>query len=135
MAKINAYIGFNGKCREAMNFYKECFGGELFFQGVEGTPMEKECPPAMKDQILHSSLTNDTLVIMGTDMQGQQHVVGTNISLQVTCESMDELQKIFDYLSSNGKVIEGLKKQFWGDVFGALIDKFGITWMMTWSDK
>jgi hypothetical protein len=54
--QINAYIGLNGKCREAMNFYKDCLGGELTVQTVGGSPIEKEFPEGMKDQILHSSL-------------------------------------------------------------------------------
>lgn len=44
MDAINPYIGFNGRCREAMTFYKECFGGELDLQQVDGSPMEKFWP-------------------------------------------------------------------------------------------
>ena len=40
MAQINAYLKFDGNCREAMTFYKECFGGELIFNTVKGSPLE-----------------------------------------------------------------------------------------------
>ncbi len=52
MTQINAYLNFNGNCRDAMNFYKECLGGELALQAVEGSPIEAQCPPAIKNQVL-----------------------------------------------------------------------------------
>ena len=55
MTQINAYLSFNGGCREAMNFYKECQGRELTLQTAEGTPMEAQCAGALKDQIMHGS--------------------------------------------------------------------------------
>jgi PhnB protein len=58
MTQINAYVGFNGKCREAMTFYKECLDGELTLQTFGGSPMEAQCPAGLKDQILHSSLVS-----------------------------------------------------------------------------
>ena len=70
MAQINAYINFNGDCREAMNFYKDCLGGTLTLQTVAGSPIEAQCPPTMKDQILHASLNRNELVLMGSDMTG-----------------------------------------------------------------
>jgi PhnB protein len=53
--KINIYLSFNGKCREAMTFYKECFGGELTFQTFEGSPMESLSPNGNKQLILQST--------------------------------------------------------------------------------
>ncbi len=56
MAQINAYLNFNGNCREAMQFYKSCLGGELTVQTVEGSPIEFQCPVSMRHHVLHSSL-------------------------------------------------------------------------------
>lgn len=61
MKSINVYLGFGGKCREAMNFYKECLGGgELELQSVSESPVADQMPPDFdKDQILHSTLVKD----------------------------------------------------------------------------
>ena len=59
MGKLNPYLNFDNNCREAMNFYKDCIGGELVFQKVSESPlMAAQMPPEFKDHILHSSLTS-----------------------------------------------------------------------------
>ena len=137
MATVNPYIGFNGRCREAMTFYKACLGGgELFFVPVEGSPMEAECPPAMKDQILHSSLVKDGFVLMGTDMVGPGgYVPGNSIALSVNCVSAEELNALFTALSAGGQVVDPVKQQFWGALFGMVTDKFGVGWMLNYDNK
>ena len=70
MTQIYAYIGFNGKCREAMTFYQQCLGGDLMFQPIGGSPIESEFRAGLEDQILHCSLTKDSLLLMATDCVG-----------------------------------------------------------------
>ena len=70
MTQIYAYLNFNGNCREAMTFYKECLRGELTLQTVEGSPIEAQCPTAMKHQVLHASLMKNGLLLMGSHMIG-----------------------------------------------------------------
>lgn len=133
MTQINAYIGFNGNCRDAMTFYKECIGGELNLQTVEGSPMENQCPGVMKHHILHSSLTKNGLILMGSDMVGPDGFQkGNNIALSVNCSSEEEINAFFSKLSDGGKIIDPLKQQFWGAMFGVLKDRFGITWMFNY---
>ena len=67
MIQINAYLTFNGNCREAMTFYQKCLGGELYLQTIGESPMAAQMPPQMKDSILHSTLTNGEAIIMATD--------------------------------------------------------------------
>ncbi|MDB5210239.1 MAG: hypothetical protein JWQ30_1066 [Sediminibacterium sp.] len=132
MITINPYINFKGCCREAMVFYKECIGGNLLFQPVGGSPMESQCPPEMKDQILHSSLQNGELVIMGSDMSYPGFLQGNNISLSLNCGSEEEVNTLFAKLSEGGIVIHALADSFWGARFGVLEDKFGIKWMLNY---
>ncbi len=133
MTQINAYINFNGNCREAMNFYKECLGGELALQTVEGSPIEAQCPAAMKHQILHASLMNDGLILMGSDMQGPEGFIkGNTIALSLNCSSEEEINTFFSKLSQDGKITHALTEQFWGATFGVLTDKFGIRWMLNY---
>ena len=127
--KINAYLNLNGKCREAMTFYKQCLGGELTLQTVAGSPMESQCPASMKPFILHSSLIKDELILMASDLVHGDHIHGNNMSLSVNCSSEKEIKTFFSNLEVGGKVIDPLKDQFWGAIFGALIDKYGIQWI------
>lgn len=55
MTQINSYLTFNGNCREAMTFYQECLGGELFMQTIGESPMAEQMPLPMKESILHAT--------------------------------------------------------------------------------
>jgi PhnB protein len=136
MTQINTYIGFNGKCKEAMTFYRSCLGGELFIQTVGETPMQHQCPDGMQDHVMHSMLEKDGLILMGTDMVGKQgYQPGNNIALSLNCSSELEIKTFFSKLSEDGEVIEPLTDMFWGATFGALTDKFGISWMFNYDKK
>ena len=136
MTQINAYLNFNGNTREAMTFYKECLGGELMLQTIEGSPFEARCPAGMMHQIMHSSLTRDGLILMASDMIAPDGLKqGNNISLSLNCTSEEEIRNFFSNLSEGGTIIEPLKAQFWGALFGCLTDKFGIRWMFNYDTK
>ncbi len=137
MKEINVYLGFNGKCREAMNFYKECIGGgDLTLQSVGDSPMADQMPPGFdKDQILHSTLVKDGITIMGTDMSRAKSVEGNTVQICVQCSSAEEIQSLFTKLSQGGTVDDPLKEQFWGDTFGAVTDKYNKPWMFNYSKK
>jgi PhnB protein len=136
MAQINAYLNFNGNCREAMNFYKDCLGGELNLQTVEGSPMEAQCPAGMKHQIMHSSLTKGEILLMASDMVGPEGFIkGNTMALSINCNSEDEIETYFSNLSSGGQVIHPLAKQFWGATFGFLTDRFGVRWMFNYDKR
>lgn len=133
MTTINAYLNFNGGCREAMNFYKECFGGELTMMPVEGSPMENQCPAALKHFILHAMLQNDSLVLLASDMSGPDgYQKGNNIALSVNCSSEEEIDGFFAKLAEGGQIVDNLKVQFWGAKFGAVKDRFGINWTLNY---
>ena len=136
MTQISAYLNFNGNCREAMTFYKNCLGGELSLQTVEGSPMEAGCPAGVKHQILHSSLTKNGLILMGSDMMSPEGLkMGNNISLSLNCSSEEEIKRFYKALSTGGKIIEPLRVQFWGAMFAVFKDKMGITWMLNYNKK
>ena len=93
MTKINAYLTFDGNCREAMTFYQECFGGELTIQTVAESPMAEQTPEAENDKVMHANLTKGDLVLMAADMiehegAGNERVVrGNAITLSLDCSS------------------------------------------------
>src|SRR5258708_5282318 len=100
MTQITAYITFNGECRDAMTFYKECLGGELNLQTVEGSPIESQCPAAIKHYIMHSMLVKEGLSLMGSDLVGHvTYAKGNNVALCVNCSSEEEINGFFSGLS------------------------------------
>jgi PhnB protein len=134
MAQIHAYLMFDNNCREAMNFYKECLGGELFMRTMGEAPESAQMPGVPKDNILHAGLTKGNLMLMASDMMGADKLVrGNNVSLSLDCESEEELHTFFTKLSEGGQVTMPIGEQFWGDVFGMLTDKFGIHWMLSFA--
>lgn len=129
MTQINAYLNFNGKCREAMTFYHQCLGGELIMQKVSESPMAAQMPSEMSANILHSMLTRDGIVLMGSDMIGTSLVSGNAISLCLNCTDDEEINEFFNKLSTGGNVKMPLHQTFWGATYGELTDKFGMNWM------
>jgi PhnB protein len=133
MTQINPYLSFNGNCREAMTFYKECLGGELTVQTVKGSPIEDQCPEEIRHHVLHASLLKDNLVLLASDMIGVDGFIkGNTIALSLNCSSEKEIEIFFSKLSSGGQITHPLEKQFWGASFGVLTDKYGIKWMLNY---
>jgi PhnB protein len=130
MKQLNAYLNFNGQCHAAMTFYKECLGGELYLQTIGESPMASQMPNAMKDHILHSTLTNGEMTIMSSDMIGNELKQGTSVFLMLNCSSSEEIKTIFAKLSAGGKVRDPLAEMHWGATYGSFIDKFGMNWML-----
>jgi PhnB protein len=132
MTHINAYLHFNGNCREAMTFYKECLGGELTMQTVEESPMASPMPPESGQHIMHATLTKGNLVLMASDMMREQPIHGNAMSLMLNCSSEEEIKNCFASLASGGTVEYPLAEQFWGATYGELTDKFGLNWMLNY---
>ena len=131
MFQINAYLTFNGNCRQAMNFYNEVLDGELSLQTIGDSPMADKMPAKMKDCILHSQLTKGDLVLMGSDMVGEQGLLkGNSVTLMLVCNSEEEIKNCYEKLSAEGKATHPLENTFWGALFGGLTDKFGNHWLL-----
>ena len=129
MTQINAYLNFNGQCREAMTFYQECLGGELTLQRVAESPMAAQLPATEGANIMHSILTRDGLMLLGSDMMGKKLEKGNTVSLCLRCSSNEEINTFFNRLATGGKVKMPLHQSFWGATYGELTDKFGMNWL------
>jgi PhnB protein len=83
MAQIKSYLTFAGNCSDAMHFYKECLGGELMLQTIGSSPLADKMPAHMKEYILHSTLTRDAFILMGSDMVSDNGLItGNAVSLE-----------------------------------------------------
>lgn len=130
MAHLSPYLNFENQCREAMTFYKECLGGELFMQTVGEMPaMAEQMPPQMKNSILHSCLTSGDITIMASDLNQEKPLEGNTIHLCINCKTENELNTFFSKLSAGGKITEKISDMPWGAKYGSLVDKFGKHWL------
>ncbi len=129
VSHLNPYISFAGNARQAMEFYRGVFGGNLALNtfGEYGAP-----DAATADKIMHSTLeTGSGFVLMGADNPpGMEHNPGNNIAVSLSGDDSGELRGYWQQLSDGGSVSVPLEKQMWGDEFGMCVDQFGITWMV-----
>ncbi len=131
MAQINSYLTFDGNCREAMNFYKECLGGELTLQTIGESPLSEKMPPPMQACILHATLVRENMVLMATDMVGENGLVkGNSVSMVLNCSSEKEVRTSYEKLAAGGKATHPLELTFWGALFGDLTDRYGNNWLL-----
>jgi PhnB protein len=134
MTQVNAYLNFNGQCREALTFYKECLGGDLYLQKISESPMAAQMPSEAGPNILHGSLTrNGVLMLMGSDMMGNGLRPCNRVGLCLNCSSDEEINDFFTRLSAGGQVKMPLHQSFWGATYGELTDKFGLLWMFNYT--
>jgi PhnB protein len=127
-SRLNPYIGFDGTAREAMEFYREVFGGELALNtyGEAGA-----AAPGDENKIMHSQLeTPAGYFLMASDAPaGMERSAGSAITISLSGDD-PELRGYFEKLSEGGSVTMPLEKQMWGDEFGMLTDRFGTAWMV-----
>ncbi len=137
MARINPHIIFKENCEAAFLFYQSIFGGEFSYLGrfkdmpTDGAP---KCRPEDLNKIMHIALPiSKETVISGSDSYesfGMKTVFGTNFTLSISADSIEEADQIFNSLSHEGTVVMPMSDTFWGGYFGNLTDKFGISWMI-----
>jgi len=131
MAQLIAYLTFNGNCREAMTFYRDCLGGELRLETIGGSPLTGELPQQMQNCILNATLANENLMLMGTDLVGESGLSrGNAVSILIKCTSKEEMNVYFGKLSEGGEATHPITRTFWGAWFGGLTDKYGNQWVM-----
>lgn len=129
--QISPYLTFNGNCREAMTYYKKCFGGDLTLQTVSETPIADQCPAGLQDHIMHAMLANDGFILMATDMtRPEGFKSGNDMAVSLNFNSEKEIKNCYKKLSQGGKILDVLKVSFWGSLFGTVQDKFGKVWML-----
>ena len=126
---LHPYLMFEGNCRDAMEFYKGIFGGELNMMTFG--QVDDSCPAALRDQIMHASLMGGEVAFMGCDSPQPGPLAGDKIQLSLSGFDETSLRKKFEQLSEGAIAITvPMAKQVWGDIFGAFKDKYGIDWMI-----
>ena len=125
---LNAYLMFEGNCREALTFYQNVFGGDLNLMTYGD--MDASCPAATKDNIMHGQLMGCESELMAADYPEESPLGVGRINLALSGTDEPKLRKMYEGLSEGGKIQVPLEKQVWGDLYGAFTDKYSISWMV-----
>ncbi len=138
---ICAYLGFNGNCREAFEFYADCFGGEVL--SLRDAPdSAKDCekdpeniPAESLNKIMHARLQIGPYLLMGGDAPGDMYKPPQGFHVQLEINDLAQAEKSFAMLAEGGRVEMPLAETFWANRFGMLVDRFGIPWMINSGSK
>ena len=133
--RIEPYLFFDGRCEEAIEFYKANLGAEvqmmMRFKDSPQPPKAGECGNAPPDAVMHATLLIGDSVVMASDGNATGHPKFEGFSLSFSARNDLEAQKIFDALAGNGgKVCVPLTKTFFSSSFGMVDDRFGVHWMV-----
>jgi PhnB protein len=136
MTTLTSYLLLDGNCREAMEFYKVCFGGELIVTKVKDSPAKDHMPAFQHEKVLNARLRSSNVDISASDWLRLDHtrICGNTACLYLSGGTFEELKILFDRLSEGADVTDPLSLQFFG-AYGALNDKFGVRWMFHASKK
>ena len=128
MKQINAYLNFDGNCREAMKFYARCLEAEL--HEMPFSEMPGGAPKGTEGRVMHAALMKGSdILLMASDTMQPGLQRGNNFWLNANCETPDEIERLFTGLGEGGTIRMPLHDAFWGSRFGMLTDRFGINWM------
>lgn len=135
MMQLEPYLLFTGNCEEALNFYKDVFGGE-----IEGVSRWSEMPkdaggppvtPETANRVMHASFKSSGFSFMASDASPGKTYAEGPISLSIATSDLAEAERVFSKLSAGGNVEMPMADTFWGAKFGMVTDKFGIDWMVS----
>jgi len=131
--KVEPYLSFDGRCDEAIEFYKTAIGAKvnMVMRFKDGPPPPSgPFPPEIMDKVMHASMQIGDSIVMATDghCTGKTNFAGTSLSLSVASDA--DAERVFAALSNGGKVTMPMGKTFFSSRFGMVTDKFGVPWMV-----
>jgi PhnB protein len=128
-SRLNPYLNFNGNARQALEFYRSVFGGNLTLStfadfGAQNSPDG--------DRIMHGQLETDAgYTLMAADVTSDMEYHGmAGFSVSLSGDDGDILHGYWEKLSASGTTTMPLQKQVWGDEFGMCVDQFGVSWLV-----
>jgi len=135
--QIDCYLSFEGNCEEALNFYAQCLGGKVSaVMRYESMPKDSgfEVPADFRNKVMHGTVEAEGAQIMASDnppgMGGGGQFKGFSVSVWVK-DGVDRARQVFDALGAGGQVTMPFAPPFWGGHFGMVVDKFGVSWMVS----
>jgi uncharacterized protein YndB with AHSA1/START domain/uncharacterized glyoxalase superfamily protein PhnB len=134
---VHAYLNFDGRCAEALEFYREALDAQIDmvsrFKDAPPTPPGQEdrgCATPNPDLVMHASFRIGSTVLMASDCHGTGKPTFAGISLSIAVFSVEEAKRVYDALSNQGTILMPLGPTFWAAAFAVVTDRFGVTWMI-----
>ena len=131
---VQPYLFFDGRCEEAVDFYRRALGAEVTmlmrFKDSPEPPAPGMCPPGSEDKVMHANLRIGDATVMASDGRCQGRPSFQGFSLSLTVRDDAEAERRFAALADGGKVQMPLAKTFFSPRFGMVADRFGVSWMV-----
>jgi len=128
---IEPYLFFEGRCEEAVEFYRTALGAEIIMlMRYKDSPVPVECEPGSENKVLHASLRIGDSTVMVSDGMCKGPANFEGFSLSITVASEAETRRLFEALADGGHVVMPLTKTFYSPLFGMTKDRFGVLWMI-----
>ena len=132
--QVQPHLCFEGRCEEAVEFYRKALGAEVMFlarfKDIPGPQPPGSVPPGGENKIMHTTfrIGNSTLMASDGSCSGKAGFQGMQLAIQVN--DVAKAEKVFAALSEGGQVKMPLMQTFWSPRFGMVTDKFGVEWMV-----
>ena len=130
--KVQSYLFFNGRTQEALDFYQEAAGAEIdMLLRFKDNPEPGNNPPGSEEMVMHAAFRVCHMQILASDvMCSGTPAAFAGVSLAITCDSVADAERMFEGLSSGGTIDMPMAETFFSPKFGALTDRFGVSWMV-----
>ena len=129
--QLQPYLFFEGRCEEALDFYRQALGAEVtMLLRYKDSPQPENNPPGLAAKVMHANLRIGDAVFMASDGMCREPASFTGFALSLTPASVAEAERFFAALSAEGEVRMPLAKTFWSPCFGMVADRFGVLWMV-----
>ena len=133
--KVQAYLSFNGRCEEAIDFYRQALGAQVAmlmrYKEAPEPPPPGTLPPDSGDKIMHAAFSVGETMLMASDGHCDGKTDFEGFSLSIAAPDAATAERMFNALADGGQVQMPLAKTFWSPCFGMVSDRFGIGWMVT----
>jgi PhnB protein len=129
--KLNPYLAFDGRCREAFEFYEKTLGGKIaFMQTIGESPVAAHSPAETHGRIMHVTMHIGDQVLQGADAPPGQFSKPAGFCVALHYDKPEDGERVFNALAQHGKVQMPYQPTFWAKGFGMLIDQFGTPWII-----
>lgn len=128
---VQSYLFFDGRCDEAIDFYKKTLGAKVdMLMRWKDSPEKSMCTPGNENKVMHSSLTIGETRVMASDGRNTGKPEFKGFALSVNAKDDADADRMFNALADGGSVVMPLDKTFFSPRFGMTMDKFGVCWMV-----
>jgi len=128
---VQPYIFFDGKCEEALEFYKGAIGAKVdMMMRFKEAPDQSQMQPNTGEKVMHAAFHVGTTQVLASDGHCAGKPSFQGFGLALTAKNAAEAEKLFASVGNGGQVLQPLTKTFFASKFGMVTDKFGIMWMV-----